>query len=145
KWKSLIEPANLALCNPIRPSARVFQVVCHVRNAGSGSATRQGLLRNVARASEMHMRRKRAFTLVELLVVIGIIAVLIGILLPTLARARAASQKTACLSNLRQLGIAFRFYGVQFNDCIPIGYMSQKQFSYVINWNNTNGTRVSQM
>jgi type II secretory pathway pseudopilin PulG len=77
-----------------------------------------------------------AFTLVELLVVIGIIAVLIGILLPSLNKAREASKRTVCLSNMRELGNSFRLYATAFKDAIPIGYMDQKQFSYVALWDS---------
>src|SRR5665213_2332622 len=65
--------------------------------------------------------RRRGFTLVELLTVIGIIALLISILLPTLTKAREAAQRTACLSNLRQVHLAFVFYAQAFGDQVPIG------------------------
>jgi prepilin-type N-terminal cleavage/methylation domain-containing protein/prepilin-type processing-associated H-X9-DG protein len=65
--------------------------------------------------------RACGFTLVELLVVIGIIAILIGILLPTLSRIQEQSRKTACLSNLRQLGAALISYANEHKGRLPNG------------------------
>src|SRR5947209_6397127 len=67
-------------------------------------------------------RRWSAFTLVELLVVIAIIALLIAILLPMLQKAKLAAQRTACMSNTRQLTIAYRMYAEDNHGYMPMGW-----------------------
>lgn len=67
----------------------------------------------------MRRHRGRGFTLIELLVVIAIIAILAAILFPVFARAREKARQTSCMSNLRQLGLAFLQYVNDYDGRYP--------------------------
>jgi prepilin-type N-terminal cleavage/methylation domain-containing protein len=87
---------------------------------------------------------KEGFTLVELLVVIGIIAVLIAILIPALGKAREQANRAKCLSNVRQIHIAFVMYAQANKDQVPLAYGTHAQWNYVI-WDTrwTGGTYLT--
>ena len=76
---------------------------------------------------EIENSQSRGFTLIELLVVIAIISLLISILLPSLNRAQELAQRVQCISNQKQLGLAFVSY---YNDCkiLPPRYNSAGQY-----------------
>jgi prepilin-type N-terminal cleavage/methylation domain-containing protein/prepilin-type processing-associated H-X9-DG protein len=65
--------------------------------------------------------KRRAFTLIELLVVIAIIAILAAILFPVFAQAREAARTSACLSNLKQIGLSVKMYSADYDEEFPMG------------------------
>lgn len=79
--------------------------------------------------------RKRGFTLIELLVVIAVIAILAAILFPVFARAKEAAKRTACLSNLRQIGSAIGLYMADYDDKWPLGLDPADKYTPQI-WNS---------
>ena len=76
---------------------------------------------------------RRGFTLVELLVVIGVVALLLALLLPALAKARRSAQRLACASNLRQIGAAFIAYAHNHRGYLPAPALAWR-FSHEEDW-----------
>ena len=85
----------------------------------------------------MRLNRRRAFTLIELMIVIAIIGVLVGLLMPTLGKARESARRATCLSNLRQVHQSFLLFAEEYDGRVPIGYRAiqgkpVKQFNSMI-------------
>jgi prepilin-type N-terminal cleavage/methylation domain-containing protein len=73
-------------------------------------------------AGQSATHRRQGFTLIELLVVIAIIAILAAILFPVFARARENARRTSCVSNLKQMGLAFMQYTQDYDEMLPNNY-----------------------
>lgn len=81
------------------------------------------------------MLRRVAFTLIEMLVVIAIIALLAGLLFPVFSRARAKGRETACLSNIRQIGMAIMMYAEDYDERYPWAVDATDRYTPQI-WND---------
>ncbi|GIV01208.1 MAG: hypothetical protein KatS3mg015_0038 [Fimbriimonadales bacterium] len=89
------------------------------------------------------MKTNRAFTLIELLVVIAIVAILSAILFPVFARAKESAKKTQCLTQVRQLGMAWALYGSDYDEvCMRVAI--QQADSTIYWWGSWDGASLDE-
>lgn len=96
---------------PLRAGERMFDLrTMDALSKGTRGGTRTSRMPNEPLAQACKPRRRTAFTLIEMLVVMAIISILAGLLLPGLTAARQQARETDCVNNLRQIGLGIKMY-----------------------------------
>ena len=137
---------------PTPVACQSFQSHCSdlPKGFGCGLVTSQAMKTELARCRaetprERRKKNRRAFTLIELLIVIAILAILAALLLPALNKSKATAQTVGCENNLRQLQLGWHMYADENNDALPMTLLDNQQYgayyldyarhgSWVVGW-----------